>query len=148
MKDLRNVKSEYGYILRWINADEYYPGRYYLEDVNTNEQLEITDANALDFIAKTKLDGFRSNAFIYENYVKLFEILGIEKRVSKLQEMRKSKNLSQSKLSKISGVNLRTLQDYEQGRKDINQGAGITLYKLAQALECKIEDLLNVSETE
>lgn len=64
--------------------------------------------------------------------------------MSKLKNIRESKNMTQSKLSEISGVNLRTLQDYEQGKKDINGVRGITLYKLAQALECKIEDLLEL----
>lgn len=64
--------------------------------------------------------------------------------MTRLKDIRKSKNMTQSQLSEISGVNLRTLQDYEQGSKDINKVAGITLYKLAQALECKIEDLLEV----
>lgn len=62
--------------------------------------------------------------------------------MSKLKDIRKGRNMTQVQLAESSGVNLRTLQDYEQGSKDINKVAGITLYKLAQALECKIEDLL------
>ena len=64
--------------------------------------------------------------------------------MSKLKDIRKSKNLSQSQLSKKSGVNLRMLQFYEQGVKDINMTAGITLYKLAQALDCNVEELLEI----
>ena len=52
--------------------------------------------------------------------------------------------LSQSQLSDKSGVNLKTLQYYEQGYKDINKAKAITLYKLAQVLEVNIEDLLNL----
>ena len=66
--------------------------------------------------------------------------------MTRLKDIRKSKKITQSKLSEISGVNLRTLQDYEQGKKDINKVAGITLYKLSEALECKIEDLLELEE--
>lgn len=66
--------------------------------------------------------------------------------MTRLKEIRKSKNMTQSQLSEISGVNLRTLQDYEQGSKDINKVAGITLYKLAQALECNVEDLLEIKK--
>ncbi len=62
----------------------------------------------------------------------------------KLKEIRKSKALSQSQLSDKSGVNLKTLQYYEQGYKDINKAQAITLYKLAQVLEVNIEDLLNL----
>lgn len=64
--------------------------------------------------------------------------------MSNLKRIRESKNTSQSKLSEASGVNLRTLQYYEQGYKDINKAQAITLYKLAQALECTIEDLLEL----
>ena len=62
--------------------------------------------------------------------------------MSKLKTIRESKEMSQSKLAEISGVNLRILQYYEQGYKDINKAQGITLLKIAQALECNIEDLL------
>lgn len=64
--------------------------------------------------------------------------------MSKLKALRESKNISQAKLSEISGVNIRILQYYEQGYKDINKAQAITLYKIAQALECKIEDILNL----
>lgn len=62
--------------------------------------------------------------------------------MSKLKTIREFKEMSQSKLAEVSGVNLRTLQYYEQGYKDINKAQGITLLKLSQALECTIEDLL------
>ena len=64
--------------------------------------------------------------------------------MSNLKKIRESKNLSQAKLAEASGVSLRILQYYEQGYKDINKAQAITLYKLAQALECKIEDLLEI----
>lgn len=61
---------------------------------------------------------------------------------TKLSIIRKSKNLSQSQLANLSGVNLRTLQYYEQRVKDINKAQVFTVYKLAKALDCKIEDLV------
>lgn len=61
-----------------------------------------------------------------------------------LQWFRKSNELSQSQLAEKSGVNLRMIQNYEQGFKDINKAQAITLYKLAQALDCTIEDLLEL----
>lgn len=65
--------------------------------------------------------------------------------MSKLKTIRESKGLSQSKLAEVSGVNLRTLQYYEQGYKDINKAQGITLLKISQALDCTIEDLLEAT---
>jgi transcriptional regulator with XRE-family HTH domain len=62
--------------------------------------------------------------------------------MTNLQEYRKKSGLSQSKLAKQAGVNLRTLQDYEQGRKNINLAAAITVQKLAEALGCASWELL------
>lgn len=62
--------------------------------------------------------------------------------MSNLKRIREEKKLSQSQLSKNSGVNFQMIQKYEQGVKDINKAQGITLYNLAQALECKMEDLI------
>lgn len=66
--------------------------------------------------------------------------------MSNLKLIRESKGLSQSKLSELAGVNRRTLQDYEQGQKDINGARAITVYNIAQALECTVEDLLHKKE--
>ena len=67
--------------------------------------------------------------------------------MSNLKKIREGKKLSQAQLSEASGVNLQMIQKYEQGVKDINKAQGITLHALAQALECKVEDLLNLEET-
>lgn len=66
--------------------------------------------------------------------------------MSNLKRIREEKNLTQLQLSEISGVNLRTLQYYEQGYKDINKAQGITLHNIAQALKCNIEDLLDIKK--
>lgn len=62
--------------------------------------------------------------------------------MSKLKDIRLQRGYSQSKLSEVSEVNLRMIQHYEQGVKDINLAQAITIYKLAQALNCNMEDLL------
>ena len=66
--------------------------------------------------------------------------------MSNLKDIRSDKGLTQSQLAEASGVNLRILQYYEQGYKDINKAQAITLYKLAQVLECKIEDILELED--
>ena len=63
-----------------------------------------------------------------------------------LKTIREASGLSQAKLAEISGVSLRMISYYEQGVKDINKAQGITLYKIAQALNCKIEDLLEIKK--
>ena len=62
--------------------------------------------------------------------------------MSNLKDMRLKRGYSQSKLSELSGVNLRVLQSYEQGVRDINLAQANMVYKLAQALECNMEELL------
>ena len=61
---------------------------------------------------------------------------------TRLQARRKKCNLTQRKLSEVSGVNLRAIQQYEGRSKDINKAAGATLRSRARALFCRIEDLL------
>lgn len=61
-----------------------------------------------------------------------------------LKKIRINKGISQSDLANQSGVSLRTIQEYEQGRKSLNKASGETLYKLSKALNCNIEDLLDV----
>ncbi len=64
---------------------------------------------------------------------------------SKLQQQRKKCGYSQSELAKKSGVNLRTLQQYELKTKDINKAAVQSVMSLANVLGCQVEDLLEYS---
>ena len=59
-----------------------------------------------------------------------------------LARYREEAGFSQVELSARSGVGLRSIQMYEQGRNDINRAQGIALYRLAKALGCAMEDLL------
>lgn len=61
---------------------------------------------------------------------------------SKLKIIREKKNYSQNDLSIISNVPLRTIRSYEQKSNDIAKAQVETIYKLAKALDCNIEDLL------
>lgn len=62
--------------------------------------------------------------------------------MTNLKAVRESAGLSQSQLSKKSGVNVRTLQSYERGAKNIDGAKLETLLDLSAALECKIPDIL------
>ena len=59
-----------------------------------------------------------------------------------LKRLRKSVGFSQNALAEASGVPLRTIQQYEQRRKNINKAQAEYLVMLAQALCCRVEDLL------
>lgn len=61
-----------------------------------------------------------------------------------LKRYRQYRNLSQSQLASLSGVPVRTIQQYEQGQKDINHCSAETLNRLSKALYCKMEDLLMI----
>ena len=64
--------------------------------------------------------------------------------MNKLKKNRKRAGLTQKELSERSGVNIRTIQDYEQGRKFINKAQGLSLYHLANALNVTMEELLEL----
>lgn len=59
-----------------------------------------------------------------------------------IKALRMNKKMSQSQLANASGVPVVMIQKYEGGHKDINKAQAITVYKLAQALECDVADLL------
>lgn len=62
--------------------------------------------------------------------------------MKRLKEYRIKRELSQSELSKLSGVSLRMIQFYESGFKNINHAHADTVCRLAAALNCNMEDLI------
>lgn len=61
----------------------------------------------------------------------------------KLKEVRQAKGLSQSKLAEKTGLNVRTLQHYEQGSKVFDHARLDTILKCAIALNCTMEELID-----
>ena len=61
---------------------------------------------------------------------------------SPLKKYRRLRKLSQNQLAFNSGVSLRTIRAYEQETLDLRKAQGETLYKLARALSCSMEDLM------
>lgn len=64
-----------------------------------------------------------------------------------MKKLRTEAGLSQAQLARIAGINVRTLQGYEQGRDDINGIALSAAVRLAAALRCSVYDLLDVPTT-
>ena len=64
----------------------------------------------------------------------------------KLQEVRKQAKLSQSELSKLSGVNVRTIQEYEYGRQILDKAKLNIITALAEALNVPLYELLEDRE--
>lgn len=65
-----------------------------------------------------------------------------------LKSIRTFRGISQKTLSELSGVNLRTIQNYEQGTKDIKKASIVTIKSLAVVLDCSIDDLMEWSYEE
>ena len=59
-----------------------------------------------------------------------------------LKRIRIAYGCSQAKLAKLSGVSLRSIQMYEQRKKNINKASADALYNIAKVLGCTMEDLL------
>ena len=68
--------------------------------------------------------------------------------MNNLQRIRKEQGLSQTMLAEYSGVNVRQIKAYEQGTRDINKAEALTVYKLASALSCSMEELLELDRIE
>ena len=72
------------------------------------------------------------------------EILSRNKahRKTRLYEIRKARGFTQQQLSDASGVTLRMIQLYEQRQNDISKAQVNVVISLANALGCRVEDLL------
>lgn len=70
------------------------------------------------------------------------EIYRVANPETKLKKIRQRAGLSQRELAEQSGVPVRTLQQYEQRQKSINKAQAEYLMMLANALKCKVEDLI------
>lgn len=74
---------------------------------------------------------------------KFIEILNNKKNNNQtnLKLQRERMGLSQSQLADMSGINIKTIQAYEQRQKDIKSAKFDTLQKLSSVLGCEIIDL-------
>jgi transcriptional regulator with XRE-family HTH domain len=61
----------------------------------------------------------------------------------KLKEARMKKGLSQAKLAELAGINVRTLQHYEQESKNFDHARIDTIFSVCNALECKLSDIIS-----
>lgn len=63
--------------------------------------------------------------------------------MTNLKRIRMQNGLTQRELAEKSGVNIRMIQKYETGEKDINSAKAVTVFKLSYILQC---DMLNLLE--
>lgn len=62
---------------------------------------------------------------------------------TKLREAREATGLTRKALGELSGINFRTIEAYENGWRDINLARVDIVKSIAQALNKKIEDILD-----
>ncbi|MBQ2553320.1 MAG: helix-turn-helix transcriptional regulator [Treponema sp.] len=75
---------------------------------------------------------------------KMTELYKSRKSETNLKKYRLAAGLSQSELAEVSGVPVRTIQQYEQRVKNINAAKAESVIALSKALECPIEMLMEV----
>lgn len=61
---------------------------------------------------------------------------------TRLEEMRHNASLTRKQLSEISGINVRTIEAYEQRKNDIDMAAVSSVRQLANALKVPLESIL------
>ena len=65
-----------------------------------------------------------------------------KRQTTNLKQKRLEAGLSQSELSKLSGIPVRTIQQYEQRQKNINSAKVESVLSISKALSCDINDIL------
>ena len=73
---------------------------------------------------------------------KMTELIRVAKPETNLKLLRQKAGLRQRELAEQSGVPVRTIQQYEQRRKNINKAQAEYLVMLSKALCCTVEDLM------
>ena len=65
-------------------------------------------------------------------------------KYTKLKHIRIKREMTQADLAEKSGVPLKTIQAYESRVRDINHMTLENAYKLARALNCRMESLMDL----
>ena len=68
----------------------------------------------------------------------------VRKALTKLEAQRRYVGFTRTELARRSGVPLPTLVAWERGERNIKRGSYETLHKLAEALHCSIEEIVEV----
>lgn len=79
---------------------------------------------------------------------KMLELYNTRKGGTNLKMLRLNAGLSQRELAEISDVPVRTIQQYEQNKKNINAAKAETVVKLAKALNTSVEKLMEIDVIE
>ena len=117
-----------GRILAYIQYMHNYDFKFLAEIINVNLLLDHFEELSNQTLSST-------DEYIFKNLVS-------QDSKSRLQSRRKIVELSQTELAEKANINVRTLQQYEIKSKNINNASITNVMKLAEALGCKAEDIL------
>lgn len=112
LKEAMDRAKDEAYYIERDHSKETVELRRYVEDIE-DESCECFDYDLLDFTASNPL-----------------------------QLIRKERGMSQSQLANAAGIKVRTLQHYETGECNVSKAAATTVWRLAQALGCTMEDII------
>lgn len=104
---------KYGDIFKIVSFDELEKMYYTLHEADITKFTDIMDTRMKEYFSSTNL-----------------------------KRIRTTYGCTQAELAVLSGVKLRSIQMYEQRKKDINNACVSTIYRLAKTLGCTIEDLI------
>ena len=104
---------KYSDIFKVVSFEDLQKMYYTLHEADVSKFVDIVDARMKDYFPETNL-----------------------------KRIRTAYGCTQAELAQRSNVSLRSIQMYEQRNKDINKASVDTVYRLAKALGCTMEDLI------
>ncbi len=153
MANIQDIKKEYGLILRWINPSEIdgvASGAFiWFENTNIDSDdeniwimnnNEVVNQEAVDFIKKVTVNGFRDKTSIdcYDNYINLFETMGI----TPLLTLKDLTDKNQSQISRETGISRETIRDIFNGKTNFSKVGLYNAMKIAKVLGFESADAL------
>ena len=125
-----------------VNSAEYWTGKV-LVSYAREKNLSYDELDRLIPIEKIyELHHDYKDADDLMINIKLDEMMKESSKTSKIKARREMMGISQAELAKRADISVRTLQQYEQKRKNINNAAAISLVNLSNVLHCDVRDLM------
>ena len=104
---------KYSDIFKVLSFEDLQKMYYTLHEADITKFVDIVDSKIKEYFSETNLKRIRT-AYVF----------------------------TQAELAERSGVSLRSIQMYEQRNKNINKASADSMYSLAKALGCTMEDLI------
>lgn len=141
MECFKNVDDDYGLILRHDNKSIWLENirdakREFYQIVNSDGN--ILNKAAYDFICEKTFSGFNYNA--YDNYVKLFEIMGIQK-LKGFKDLMKEKKMYVTELARVANIPRTTISRIAVCATPFDKVTVNNALAISKALDMTIEEI-------